>query len=267
MQKFSFIIVAIILSGCAKTFMPLPGAVMPERLVGSAPLEAYGEYPKNYQKILKDYLQRKLHKPNSAQIEFVNSPDKIGIHHLRDDVYGYRVCLSINEENVRGQSTGFKNHFFLIKNSSVVLHLFDSGMLKIPFELCVTLSEQRRIYLDDIEDQPAAPATIEEMDDPSLQKPSKIRRQRESLDKDIYISCQIDNKEFTYVFNQAVSSLEESVDIKTVPFEKVEFSKTHILGRLQDKEILINRVSGTVFLTINGVEKKGMCKLLEKKKF
>ena len=105
------------------------------------------------------------------------------------------------------------------------------------------------------------------MDDPALQKPSKIRKQREELDKDIYISCNIDDKEYTYVFNQAINSLEESVDIKTIPFEKVEFSKTHILGMSQDKEILINRVSGTVFLTTNKVEKKGMCKLLSKKKF
>ena len=71
------------------------------------------------------------------------------IDHLGDSYSGYRVCLSINEQ--RGDyHIGYRNHFFMINNNSVTLHLFDSGLLTIPFEHCVTRDKSREIYIDDI---------------------------------------------------------------------------------------------------------------------
>ena len=43
----------------------------------------------------------------------------------------------------------------MINNSQVNLHLFDSGLLKIPFELCVDRNISDSIFLNDITDQPA----------------------------------------------------------------------------------------------------------------
>ena len=53
-----------------------------------------------------------------------------------------------------------------------------------------------------------------------------------------------------------------------ISFETVEFSKTHILGRSKAKEVLINRVSGSIFMTDDNItDVKGSCELLDKKKF
>ena len=37
-----------------------------------------------------------------------------------------------------GYYRGWRNHFFMIKNNEVTLHLYDSGLLTIPFEYCIT---------------------------------------------------------------------------------------------------------------------------------
>ena len=76
------------------------------------------------------------------------------------------------------------------------------------------------------------------------------------------------NNEHTYVFNEAINTLHESIGMDLISFETVEFSKTHILGRSRAKEVLINRVSGSIFMTDDNItDAKGSCELLDKKKF
>tara|TARA_Y100000590_G_scaffold22971_1_gene26413 strand:+ start:978 stop:1790 length:813 start_codon:yes stop_codon:yes gene_type:complete len=270
MKKLFLLI--IFLSGCAKSIIPLPETVIPGINPNPSPSADYGSYPANYQKILKDFLKANIKQPEDAKLEFVNKPRKIALDHLGDDYYGYRICLSINQKNPKSIYTGYKNHFFLIYNDKIILHLFDSGLLKIPFELCVHRTEDRTIFIDDIPDLPVPEitpeVTIEEMDDPSLINKVPRKEQDKSYTQDIYILCNINNKEFTYVFNQSKNMFNESIGIDTVPFETVEFSKTHILGKIDDKEILINRVSGSIYYTDNQSSNiKGQCELLDNKKF
>ena len=133
--------------------------------------ESYGEYPEELSKILKDFLQQKLLNHESAKVEFINKPSKISITQMGSDYSGYRLCLSINSQNNKSIYTGFKTHLFIIKDSKVNLHLFDSGLLKIPFELCVDRKTSDSMFLNEIPDQPEE-IKIDEMDTIDLDKKS-----------------------------------------------------------------------------------------------
>ena len=261
----------VIISGCAKSLIPIPGGVMPERNTNYVPKSDYGVYPRDYQLILKKYLKGKLYSSSDAKVEFVNKPSMSSIDHLGSIYTGYRICLSINEKNKKGLYTGYKTHLFIINQNKVNLHLFDSGLLKIPFELCVDINETKSIYLDDIPDQKEE-ITIDEMDKIDI----KSRDDLESTDSknenkpisNTYILCKFDAKDRTFVFNQSLNIFTESIGIKEIPFEKIKFSNTHIYGYYKKEELLINRVSGKA-TSSNGDNKPiiGECEILQKKKF
>ena len=254
------------ITGCSsKGLIPIPTNLLPELNTSPSSSANYGSFPKEYQKLLQTYLKKNLTNPHNAKVEFVNTPRKISVTHLNDELYGYRVCLSIDQKNNKNIYTGFRNHFFLIKDELVIMHLYDSGLLKIPFELCVQRTEEKTLYLDDIDDVVPEGTTVDEMDDPSLIEP-KIKEEQK-ISKDIYIGCIVDDKEYTYVFNEYKNSLDQSIGTATKSFISVEFSKTHIFGKLDNQEVLINRVSGTVYVTESGVEKRGLCQLKNERKF
>ena len=200
----------------------------------------------------------------AAKVEFINKPSQTSITQMGSDYDGYRLCLSINSKNRKSIYTGFKTHLFLIKDSKVNLHLFDSGLLKIPFELCVDRKTSDSMFLNEIPDQPEE-IKIDEMDTIDLSEESD----REFLiKKNIYILCEADGAERTFYFNEAKNLLAESIGINEVQFKDVKFSTTHILGSNNLEEILINRVSGSLIIT--RAEKNpvsGSCQILDAKKF
>ncbi len=49
------------------------------------------------------------------------------------------------------------------------LHLFDSGLLKIPFEYCVTRDTSNEMFIDDIPDE-REEITVDKMDDKNHRK-------------------------------------------------------------------------------------------------
>ena len=139
MKIIILIFLVLTFSSCGK--IPAPSILTPSESINLKKTN-YGEAPKNYQKILKDYLIKNLNDHKTAKVEFVNEPAKISIDHLGDTYAGYRVCLSISEK--RGEYyLNYKNHFFLINDSKVELHLFDSGLLTIPFKYCVARDKTR----------------------------------------------------------------------------------------------------------------------------
>ena len=267
MKKIYLIGILIILAGCSpRTFLPIPDIMLPE--INERPDRGanYGAYPKDYQKLLQSYLKQNLTNPHDAKIEFVNKPIKMSVTHLNEDAYGYRVCLSIDQKNRSNKYIGFVNHFFLIRDSSIVMHIYDSGLLKIPFDLCIARREDRTILL---EEAPIG-VTIEEMDDIDLIKPELDQQERmrtKRITDDIYISCVVDENEYTYVFNEDKNTLEQSIGTVSLVFSSVKFSKTHIFGILKEKEILLNRVSGSVYMKEANVETKGSCKVKDERKF
>ena len=110
---------ALIISACSKSLIPIPGSIVPEYSNKRLSAESYGEYPKNYQKILKDFLQQKLLNHESAKVEFINKPSQSSITQMGTDYNGYRLCLSINSKNGKSIYTGFKTHLFLIWKQAI----------------------------------------------------------------------------------------------------------------------------------------------------
>ena len=266
MNKILLISLVLIVSGCSKGLIPMTDLVMPERNSERVSEESYGDYPKNYQKILKDFLQQKLINHESAKVEFINKPSKLSISQMGSDYSGYRLCLSINSKNRKSIYTGYKTHLFIIKNSEVDLHLFDSGLLKIPFALCVdrNASDRDSIFINEIPDQPEE-IKIDEMDTIDLDKKSDPV----VLNKNnVYILCEIPQIQRTFYFNESKNMFVESIGVNEIQLEDVKFSTTHILGSNKSEEILINRVSGSLIITRTGNDPiSGECELLDIKKF
>ena len=255
----------LVFSGCAKSIIPLPITAIPEVNTNPNPSASYGVYPENYQTILQDLLKTKFKDSSKVKVEFVSKPEKLSVSTVTGEFYGYRVCISILDEG-KPINYGYKNHFFLINNGKVALHLYDSGLLKIPFELCVSRTSTSHQYLDDIKKTPE-PTSIDEMDDLDLVKPRGKIEEYQKPKSNIFISCVIKENEHTYVFNEFNNIFFESIGIDQFHYENVEFSDTHILATSGSKEWLINRVSGTMYITNEEIKEKGACKLLDKTKF
>ena len=217
---------------------------------------SYGEAPSTYQKILKEHLIKKLKNYKTAKVEFINEPSKISIDHLGDTYSGYRVCLSINER-IGDYYKGYRNHFFLINQEQVILHLFDSGLLTIPFEYCVSRDTTNEIYIDDIPDD-NIDITIDKMDSVTISKKKEGRG-------NTYISCLFNEKEVTYVFNEQ-QEVFKKLDGLTEAIYSVKFNEAFIVATYLNDKLTINRVSGNATL-LKDTSVPGTCKLTSKTKF
>ena len=263
MKKIALISLVLIITGCAKVLSPTR-LIIPEYNTEIVSENSYGQYPKEYQKILKEYLQNNLINHEDAKVEFINKPSKSSIQQIGDIYTGYRLCLSINSRNSKLIYTGYKTHLFVINNSEVTLHLYDSGLLKIPFNLCVNRNEINSIYLNEIpditEDMP-----LDEMDSIDLNNIPETTLKNKN---NIYILCEVNDTVRTLYFNEYKRKLVESLGVEEFEFKDVKFSTTHILGLSESEEILVNRVSGSIIITKLGSEPvKGNCALLDDKKF
>ena len=254
---------------------------------------------------MKDYLINTLEDSKTAKIEFINVPSKISIDHLGSNYIGYRVCLSINQK--RGEYyIGYRNHFFLLNNNKVSLHLYDSGLLTIPFEYCVSRNIDRELYVDDIPDNKEG-IGIEGMDDIKLTSKEKIEYKKLETELE---KLKQENRELKRKDQSTINKKKEStsdlakiesnkdIDIKkgniyilcsfgdsenTYIFNTnkrifslideldvipyaVNFNDAYIVASNEAIELTINRVSGKAVLE-NKVRKSGVCKLTNKTKF
>lgn len=80
----------------------------------------YGNYPENYEGIIKSHMNTVLKDPYSAQYRFLNSPRKAW-NGWGGTKFGYVVCVNINAKNGFGGYTGEKLYYFLLKNNVVIL--------------------------------------------------------------------------------------------------------------------------------------------------
>ena len=292
----------MLLSSCSK--IPVPSIISPSENTNVQQVN-FGDEPTNYQKILKDYLINNLKNSKTAKIEFINAPSKINIDHLGNNYVGYRVCLSINQKR-DGYYLGYKNHFFLINEDKVSLHLYDSGLLTIPFEYCVTRNIDKELYVDDIPDNQNE-VSVEGMDNIKLTSKEKtkykeLKTELEKLKQENRELKKIDqNKSDTE--GKEMNSLAKKESNKDVGIKKdniyilcsfdndantyifntsqktfnlinklnvipysLSFNEAYIVASNEDIELTINRVSGKAVLD-NEVRKNGMCKLTNKTKF
>ena len=251
--KYIFFL-SLFLSACSK--IDAPSLISPSH--NSELLNVnYGESPENYQKILKDYLIKNLKDYKTAKVEFINEPAKLTIDHLGGTYAGYRVCLSINEQ--RGDYyIGYRNHFFMIQSDDVKLHLFDSGLLTIPFEYCVTRDRSREIFIDDIPEAKEE-IMVEKMDEIKIAKV-------ESVDVgNTYISCSFNGKDSTYVFNETNKTFRLFDKLEEKIFN-VASNEAFIVASIGKLELSINRVTGKATYLTDSIE-NGQCKLTDRTKF
>ena len=294
MRYLISIVCALILSACGK--IQAPSIILPSENKNLTQV-SFGESPRNYQKILKDYLINNVTNYKNAKVEFINEPAKSSINHLGNTYSGYRVCLSINEKKDE-YYRGYRNHFFLINNDKVDLHLFDSGLLTIPFEYCVTRNKSKEILVQDIPDKEIS---IESMDKikltsrndlkyeeleneliklkeenrelkkadkkklENIEDVAKIETSKEVYNKDnnIYILCTFDDGDITYIFNESEETFRLIDKLDIVSYD-VSFNDAYIVATNEDTELTINRVSGGAVISEIS---KGQCKLTDRTKF
>jgi hypothetical protein len=302
MRIYSFFLFLILLSSCSK--IPVPSIISPSENTNVQPV-SFGEEPTNYQKILKDFLINNLENSKTARIEFINAPSKISINHLGNNYVGYRVCLSINQK--RGEYyLGYKNHFFLINKNEVSLHLYDSGLLTIPFEYCVSRNIDRELYVDDIPDNQNE-LSVEEMENIKLTSKEKIeytelKTELEKLKQENEKLKKIDQNK-SNIQKKDINDLAKIEDDKDIDFKadnvyilcsfddnentyifntnkktfdlidklnvvpySLSFNEAYIVASNESIELTINRVSGEAVL-VNEVRKNGICRLTNKTKF
>ena len=256
MKVIGYILVISLISSCGK--ISAPSLLSPSQNYDYQTV-SYGPPPVNYQKVLKDYLIKNIKDHETAKVEFINEPAKLTIDHLGDTYSGFRVCLSINEK--RGDHyIGYRNHFFMINDSNINLHLYDSGLLTIPFEYCVTRDTSKEIFIEDIPDEKEE-ITVDKMDDVIITK----RDDSIPLIGNIYIACNFNDKERIYVFNESKNTF-KMIDKLDETIYSVNYNEAFIVASLSDLELSINRVTGKATLLENEIT-NGSCELTDKTKF
>ena len=301
MKNYFFLLCLILISSCSQ--IPVPSIIAPSenKVIQKV---SFGDEPIDYQNILKNYLITNLKNYKTAKVEFINEPSKLSINHLGNNYSGYRVCLSINKK--RGEHyIGYKNHFFLINNNKVDLHLFDSGLLKIPFEYCVSRNRNNEYFIDDIPDK-SVEISIESMDTIELSSKDNLeykklqteieilkleneklkqtdnkselsKNQINDIDEkdnakeayvnknNIYISCLFGDMNMTYIFNASEDTFKLINKLDIVTYE-LSFNDAYIVASNESLELTINRVTGKATLD-NKILKRGMCNLTNKTRF
>tara|TARA_B100001093_G_C26794853_1_gene1000645 strand:+ start:113 stop:952 length:840 start_codon:yes stop_codon:yes gene_type:complete len=266
---------------------------------------SFGDEPLAYQNILKKYLIENLRNYKTAKVEFINAPSKLSINHLGSNYSGYRVCLSINEKRDE-YYLGFKNHFFLINDNQVDLHLYDSGLLIIPFEYCVSRNRNNEYFIDEIPDK-LEEISVESMDSIKLtaKENTSYKKLQNELDK-----LKQENKELRKLDNNKSELIERSIEdlAKTETSKEVydnrdniyiscsfddinltyvfnsseetfklinkldevaygvSFNDAYIVATNGNLELTVNRVTGKAALVDKTLE-EGMCNLTNKTKF
>jgi len=82
----------------------------------------YGEYPANYEAIIKAWYADNLKDPFSVVYKRISVPRQ---EHMITDaknhvaVYGYSVCADVNAKNSYGAYTGAERKWFLIRNGRI----------------------------------------------------------------------------------------------------------------------------------------------------
>jgi hypothetical protein len=112
LARFAFcVIVALVLTGCPRQ------PSMEERAAAD-----YGNYPYDYEEIVKQHMRHSLFDPYSAQYEFLSSPTARFLARAFGGKisYGYGGYVFINAKNRYGAYVGNKKFKYLIRNGAVI---------------------------------------------------------------------------------------------------------------------------------------------------
>jgi hypothetical protein len=82
----------------------------------------YGDYPKNYQEIITNWLATVLVDAPSAQIAWISAPKPTALQDKKTGkrLVGYLVEFKVNSRNRFGAFTGMQKHGALIRDGNVI---------------------------------------------------------------------------------------------------------------------------------------------------
>ena len=82
----------------------------------------YGEFPKNYQEIITQWLNATLVDAPSAYVEWISQPKAGSLPEKKggNPLFGYVVEIKVNSRNRFGAYTGMQKHSVLIKDGKVL---------------------------------------------------------------------------------------------------------------------------------------------------
>lgn len=105
----SFVMVAMLASACA------PRITVPT--AAETAQADYGQYPTNYEAVVKESLYKSLIDPNSAMYDdWRVSKSYFYPRNSKLPTYAYLVCFQINAKNRMGGYTGWKSEGLFIRN-------------------------------------------------------------------------------------------------------------------------------------------------------
>ena len=84
----------------------------------------YGQYPDNYEAIVKGFYNMALKDPESAKYSNITAPYRTYLgSRLGDTKYGWLTCATVNAKNSFGGYTGYTTDGLLIKNGTVIQYV------------------------------------------------------------------------------------------------------------------------------------------------
>jgi hypothetical protein len=109
----------LVLLACAT---PRLARAEPTEIEVVADPRVYGEFPKNYQEIVTQWLNTTLVDAPSAQIEWVAAPQPGSLPEKKGGkaLFGYLVEIKINSRNRFGTYTGMQKHSILIRDGRIL---------------------------------------------------------------------------------------------------------------------------------------------------
>lgn len=85
----------------------------------------YGQYPANYEQIVKDYYGNIAKDPDSLKYREITEPQKSFYNSFGDRKFGYMSCVTVNGKNSYGAYVGYKTDGLLIHNGKVIQYIQD----------------------------------------------------------------------------------------------------------------------------------------------
>ena len=80
----------------------------------------YGQYPTNYERIVKEYYETVAKHPDSLKYKEISTPEKSWGNDFGAHKFGYMSCVTVNGKNSYGAYVGYETDGILIKNGKVI---------------------------------------------------------------------------------------------------------------------------------------------------
>jgi hypothetical protein len=111
-----------LMPGQTPTPAPTPVPTQTPEIEITADPRVYGEYPKNFQEIITNWLATVLVDPASANIQWVSTPTAATVpdKKTKKRLSGYLVEFKVNSRNRFGAYTGMQKKSVLIRDGQVI---------------------------------------------------------------------------------------------------------------------------------------------------